>query len=165
MKLSPEQREEWGKEMPVLAAIVRTNYGGRGDFVKTTQFGDLYLDGDKYTLVTGGTQPVETPSTDSGEASRLPWRTGQKLGRTLYGQLGDEPSDEDPLLGLMETKALAEQVVAAVNDSGEASQAPRCWGRYDGITADHKVQVERPKGVGWFEVPCCPPDQDSEEDR
>lgn len=28
----------------------------------------------------------------------------------------------------------------------------RRWGRYDGFTAEEKVQAERPKGVGWFEV-------------
>lgn len=43
------------------------------------------------------------------------WRTGEKLGRTLYAQLGDEPSPADPFLGIMETPALARHVVSAMN--------------------------------------------------
>jgi hypothetical protein len=31
------------------------------------------------------------------------WRTGQKLGRTLYLQEGPEPSEADRFLGMMET--------------------------------------------------------------
>lgn len=43
------------------------------------------------------------------------WRVGRKLGRTLYQQLGAEPSDLDPFVGLMDSPALAKQVVDAVN--------------------------------------------------
>jgi hypothetical protein len=32
------------------------------------------------------------------------WRTGRKVGRTIYAQIGDQPSDHDPLLGLMDTR-------------------------------------------------------------
>jgi len=48
------------------------------------------------------------------------WRVGRKLGRTIYRQLGAEPSWDDPFLGIMETRDLAEQVVEAHNrDLGE----------------------------------------------
>jgi hypothetical protein len=35
-----------------------------------------------------------------------------------------------------------------VEAGGEATR----WGRYDGLTAEERVQEERPKGVGWFKV-------------
>ena len=44
-----------------------------------------------------------------GEA--LPWRVGASVGRTIYDALGR-------LIGVMDTPALAAQVVAAVNAQG-----------------------------------------------
>jgi hypothetical protein len=44
-----------------------------------------------------------------------PWRVGRKVGRTIYVQEGDDPSDEDMLIGVMDTEYLAELVVEAVN--------------------------------------------------
>jgi hypothetical protein len=43
------------------------------------------------------------------------WRTGRKLGRTIYLQKGDEPSDEDKFLGIMDDPELARIVVGLVN--------------------------------------------------
>jgi len=43
------------------------------------------------------------------------WRTGRKVGRTVYLQLGDEPSDDDPLIGVMDTPELADAAVTAYN--------------------------------------------------
>lgn len=43
------------------------------------------------------------------------WRTGRKVGRTVYLQTGPEPSDSDLLIGLMDTPELARTVVDAVN--------------------------------------------------
>lgn len=51
---------------------------------------------------------------------KLSWRTGTKLGRTLYRQKGNEPSVEDEFIGMMETSELAERVAFAIND--ETSQ-------------------------------------------
>jgi hypothetical protein len=48
-------------------------------------------------------------------ANNYPWRVGRKLGRTIYVQPGDEPSDDDEFLGLMESEEIAAQVVDAVN--------------------------------------------------
>lgn len=45
------------------------------------------------------------------------WRTGRKVGRTIYEQRGDEPSDEDELIGVMDTIELAEEAVVAINAS------------------------------------------------
>ena len=47
---------------------------------------------------------------------KLPWRVGRKVGRTVYAQLGAEPDDHDPIIGLLDTKALAEAAVRAHND-------------------------------------------------
>ena len=47
------------------------------------------------------------------------WRVGRKLGRTIYAQVGDGPSDEDTFLGLMETGRLAALVIDAVNYARE----------------------------------------------
>jgi hypothetical protein len=44
-----------------------------------------------------------------------PWRTGRKVGRTIYAQLGDVPSDDDPLIGVMDTPELAAIAVACRN--------------------------------------------------
>jgi hypothetical protein len=43
------------------------------------------------------------------------WRTGRKVGRTLYVQLGEAPADRDPLIGVMDTPELAAMAVRAVN--------------------------------------------------
>lgn len=45
----------------------------------------------------------------------MTWRVGRKVGRTIYHQLGDQPSTDDLLIGVMDTPRLAEQAVAAVN--------------------------------------------------
>lgn len=67
------------------------------------------------------------PSGEVGgdEEPLIPWRTGRKLGRTLYAQPGPEPDDGDPLLGFMETPDLAARVVAIVNrDQGKNPLTP-----------------------------------------
>lgn len=46
-----------------------------------------------------------------------PWRTGRKVGRTIYVQIGDEPSDHDLLIGVMDTPHLADAAVTAYNAS------------------------------------------------
>jgi hypothetical protein len=45
----------------------------------------------------------------------LPWRTGRHLGRTIYARLGAEASDDDPVLGMMDSRELAEEACAAHN--------------------------------------------------
>lgn len=46
----------------------------------------------------------------------LPWRTGRKVGRTIYDA-------QDELIGVMDTPELADRVVQAVNGLGTAKQA------------------------------------------
>jgi hypothetical protein len=45
----------------------------------------------------------------------LPWRTGRKVGRTIYAQVGAIPSDDDQLIGVMDTPELATETVRAHN--------------------------------------------------
>ena len=49
----------------------------------------------------------------------MTWRTGRKLGRTVYEQVGDEAGWSDKFLGMMETRQLAEYVCLAVNSFEE----------------------------------------------
>lgn len=46
----------------------------------------------------------------------VPWRVGRKVGRTIYAQLGPLDSDEDPLIGTLDTPELAEEAVRAHNE-------------------------------------------------
>lgn len=45
----------------------------------------------------------------------LGWRVGRKVGRTIYAAYTDEPSDADVLIGLMDSRELAERAVYAHN--------------------------------------------------
>ena len=59
------------------------------------------------------------------------WRTGRKVGRTIYSQVGDEPSDDDELIGVMDTPGLAQWAVTAVNNPPRqgkcGDEPPRLW--------------------------------------
>lgn len=44
-----------------------------------------------------------------------PWRAGRRVGRTIYVQTGDEPSDRDLLIGVLDSAELAQLVVDLVN--------------------------------------------------
>lgn len=43
------------------------------------------------------------------------FRTGRTVGRTIYVQLGPEPADTDPIIGLVDTALWAQVIVEAVN--------------------------------------------------
>jgi hypothetical protein len=51
------------------------------------------------------------------DADWLPWRAGRKVGRTIYAVVRPdcEPSDDDPLIGVMDTPKLAARAVKAHN--------------------------------------------------
>ena len=44
-----------------------------------------------------------------------PWRVGRKVGRTVYEIAGDNPSDDDVLIGMMDTAELADEAVTCHN--------------------------------------------------
>ncbi len=46
-----------------------------------------------------------------------PLRVGRRVGRTIYAQLGPEPSDVDPLVATADSPVLAERIVRAVNSA------------------------------------------------
>lgn len=45
----------------------------------------------------------------------LRWRVGQPVGRTIYAVVGAEPSDDDVLIGMMDTAELAGEACTAHN--------------------------------------------------
>lgn len=46
---------------------------------------------------------------------KLMWRTGRKVGRTVYAMIGLMADDHDLLIGMFDTRALAEAAVHAHN--------------------------------------------------
>jgi hypothetical protein len=70
-------------------------------------------------------------------SAHLPWRTGRKVGRTIYAQQGPEPSDSDPLIGVMDTPELAALAVAARNGHDDPVQQLR-------NIADHVIGGNNP---------------------
>jgi len=55
-------------------------------------------------------------------------RQGRRVGRTLYHQQGPEPSEDDPIIGMVDDPELAATIVAAVNaqhDRGTGGYDPR----------------------------------------
>ncbi len=49
----------------------------------------------------------------------LRWRAGRKVGRTVYAQLGSEPSDNDPIIGMFDSVELAARAVKDHNSNLE----------------------------------------------
>ena len=56
---------------------------------------------------------------DEGSAAkrllRARWRVGRKVGRTIYAMVGPRASDDDVLIGVMDSEALARDAVGAHN--------------------------------------------------
>lgn len=66
-------------------------------------------------------------------------RTGRKVGRTLYIQLGKEPADSDPIVGLVDTPELAALICKAVNaqlDDRPMDPNPTVRTLIDGVAED-----------------------------
>lgn len=68
-------------------------------------------------MATWGHPGQYCPGADPQLLLALPWRTGMHVGRTLYAVLGSEPSKDDPLIGVMDTRELAALVVLHHNTS------------------------------------------------
>jgi hypothetical protein len=45
------------------------------------------------------------------------WRVGRSLGRTLYIQVGEEPSKDDQCIGMVDTREIAGRIVTAMNEA------------------------------------------------
>lgn len=63
-----------------------------------------------------GDRPLER------ELLRLRWRVGRKVGRTIYAIVGNEPSDADVLIGLLDSRELAS--LAAADHNAALGDAP-----------------------------------------
>lgn len=50
---------------------------------------------------------------------KLRWRVGRKLGRTIYAMLGEQPSEDDLLLGVMDEEYMAQHIVDIHNETLE----------------------------------------------
>ena len=59
--------------------------------------------------------PHRTEGRTLTDLTALPWRQGRHQGRHLYAQLGPEPSDDDPLVGTLDTAELAAEACEAHN--------------------------------------------------
>lgn len=55
----------------------------------------------------------------SGQPASPSLRQGRSVGRTLYIQRGYQPSDDDTLIGVVDTPALARVLVSAVNGDSD----------------------------------------------
>lgn len=51
--------------------------------------------------------------------SKAVFRVGRKLGRTIYMQRGEEPSDADMFLGIMDSRVMAATIVRLLNASSD----------------------------------------------
>lgn len=49
------------------------------------------------------------------DLTKVPWRVGMKVGRTIYAEVGDGDCLKDVLLGVMDTPELAAHAVVAHN--------------------------------------------------
>lgn len=49
----------------------------------------------------------------------VPWRVGRSLGRTIYRMVGTEPSKDDQILGMMDTREVAAHIVDLHNKTLE----------------------------------------------
>lgn len=65
-------------------------------------------DGDEVDVASG-----RAPASHPADSAR--WRVGRKVGRTIYAMVSDDPSDNDVLIGVMDTPELAREAVHAHN--------------------------------------------------
>ncbi len=52
------------------------------------------------------------------------FRTGTKVGRTIYRQRSDDPADGEQLVGMLDTRELAAFAVAAMNAAVDRGEEP-----------------------------------------
>lgn len=68
-------------------------------------------------------------------------RVGRRVGRTIYTQAGETPSDGDELVGVMDTRELAAAVVAAYNE-GKSAVCSSCRQQQCVCTSEADVQQD-----------------------
>ena len=97
---------------------------------------------------------VETPQNS-------PWRVGRKVGRTIYALVGGEPSDEDELIGVMDSIAVASTAVEAHNAT--LSPWSKCCGFPVENGGDPFYHLDTPVCTGCEEP--CDAVRDTEQER
>jgi hypothetical protein len=85
------------------------------------------------------------------------WRVGRTVGRTVYRQAEDGPSKGDELIGVMDTPALAELVVDAVNarlDPIRPEHLAQIFHEaYEHLAPDFGYKTREASAVPWSDVP------------
>lgn len=71
-------------------------------------------------MPTPKTGPPPPPGSLAG-----PYRVGRKVGRTIYRMSGNEPSDADELIGMLDTRELAVLAVRGMNVASEHASGDR----------------------------------------
>lgn len=61
---------------------------------------------------------------DPVSLSALPWRVGRTVGRTIYAMVGAAPSEDDVLIGMMDTAELAGEACVAHNHRRTRGRGP-----------------------------------------
>jgi hypothetical protein len=59
------------------------------------------------------------------DLAALPWRTGRSLGRTVYARTGGDDREADTVIGMLDTRELAEEACAAHNAELARRQAAK----------------------------------------
>lgn len=70
----------------------------------------------------------------------MKFRAGRKVARTLYHQQGPEPSDSDPIVGLVDTPEIAEEIVTAVNAHERARIRAAILAEIDDMDPDGRMR-------------------------
>lgn len=91
-------------------------------------------------------------------------RQGRKVGRTLYEQIGPEPSDDDRLVGLVDSSELARVIVLAVEIAAAISEPAAATELQPNSNNDLELELETavpatPATETAAETPCaecCP---------
>lgn len=86
--------------------------------------------------------------------SKAVFRVGRKLGRTIYMQRGEEPSDADMFLGIMDSRLMAATIVRLLNTSAPSWLEPPVYDDAydnDGSAMFDGTTTRRPSA--WPSVP------------
>jgi hypothetical protein len=97
---------------------------------------------------------------DGQRAAEGPYRVGRKVGRTIYHMAGDQPSDTDELIGVMDSPALAAFAVRGMNAETRDGRVPLADVldalRDEGAYSDWLIR----SGIGrWYSIPAKDRDQ------
>jgi hypothetical protein len=79
-----------------------------------------------------------------------PWRTGEGKGRHIFALLSNDPvhpSSDDPLIGVMESAVVAEDIVSTHNGA-----LAKYGKRYSQVLADAEVGTDRSESEIFFQV-------------